>query len=325
MRRRLLVILLIVLPISLAVWSLSRVADNDESVVLTGNDVEPPDSVAINRQSGASSVDSEASEMGQLAGMQRPGVVYAAATANNSTKASASSSSSGSRTGSGSGTAARGGTGRCGQGGPPSWDVGVSQAATATGSVVNVYESPGGALREAFASPARTQFGQIQPATFWVLENQGDWLRVLLNRRPNGAEGWIRSDEVALTSIPYHVEVSLSSKQLVIYQGSEPILADCVGVGKGSTPTPTGQYFVAETWDLRGKGTVFGNFALALSAYSNVHQTFMGGNGQIAIHGTSNPSNRGKAVSNGCVRVYNPVVAEVARIVPRGTPVIITP
>ena len=156
------------------------------------------------------------------------------------------------------------------------------------------------------------------------MDTQGEWLHVLLNRRPNGADGWIHASEVSLTSIPYHVEVSLSSKQIVVYEGSDPILADCVGVGKGSTPTPTGQYFVAETWDLRGKGTVFGNFALALSAYSNVHQTFMGGNGQIAIHGTSNSSNRGKAVSNGCVRVYNPVVAEVARIVPRGTPVIIT-
>lgn len=319
MQRRVLVLLLLFLPISLAVWSLSRVADTDDSVVMTDNDDQEPDEAPAPRQSGASSVDGEAEELGQLAGMQRPGVVYADSAASQPSSAKASSAPA-----KGTGGRGTGGSGRCGQGGAPSWDVGVSQAATATGSVVNVYDGPDGAIREAFASPARTQFGQVQPATFWVMETRGEWLHVLLNRRPNGADGWIHSSEVSLTPMPYHIEISLSSKQLVVYEGSEPILADCVGVGKGSTPTPTGQYFVAETWDLRGKGTVFGNFALALSAYSNVYEQFMGGNGQIAIHGTSNSANRGKAVSNGCIRVYNPVVGEVARIVPRGTPVIIT-
>lgn len=43
------------------------------------------------------------------------------------------------------------------------------------------------------------------------------------------------------------------------------------------------------------------------------------------IHGTNDPSSIGKAVSKGCIRMYNAQVNELAKIVPNGTGVYIRP
>jgi lipoprotein-anchoring transpeptidase ErfK/SrfK len=95
-------------------------------------------------------------------------------------------------------------------------------------------------------------------------------------------------------------------------------------VGKASTPTPRGQFFVEEAIRLPA-GAAGAPFALALSARSNVLQEFAGGPGQIALHGLSNVGGTlGTAVSHGCVRLDNGAMRWlVARIGP-GAPVTIT-
>ena len=71
-------------------------------------------------------------------------------------------------------------------------------------------------------------------------------------------------------------------------------------------------------------GAAGGPFALALSARSNVLQEFMGGPGQIAMHGVANLGGTpGTAVSHGCVRLANRNISWlVARMGP-GAPVTI--
>ena len=44
----------------------------------------------------------------------------------------------------------------------------------------------------------------------------------------------------------------------------------------------------------------------------------------MAIHGTNEDWLIGKAVSHGCVRMHNKDVLEVSRLVPAGSPVVIT-
>jgi len=43
----------------------------------------------------------------------------------------------------------------------------------------------------------------------------------------------------------------------------------------------------------------------------------------LRIHGTPQPENVGRAVSNGCVRMYNPHVIDLAQRVPRGARVVL--
>jgi lipoprotein-anchoring transpeptidase ErfK/SrfK len=52
-----------------------------------------------------------------------------------------------------------------------------------------------------------------------------------------------------------------------------------------------------------------------------VLQTFDGGPGQIAIHGTNHPELIGKFVSNGCVRLNNDDITALQSLVSTGTPV----
>ena len=60
-----------------------------------------------------------------------------------------------------------------------------------------------------------------------------------------------------------------------------------------------------------------------MSGFSEVLTSLPGG-GRMAIHGTADPSDRGQAVSFGCVRVYN---RDMDRLqdVPMGTVVVIRP
>jgi lipoprotein-anchoring transpeptidase ErfK/SrfK len=79
-------------------------------------------------------------------------------------------------------------------------------------------------------------------------------------------------------------------------------------VGKPSTPTPLGEFFVEESVQLRAT-QVGAPFALALSARSNVLQEYAGGPGQIALHGLDNIGGvLGTAVSHGCVRLADSAV-----------------
>jgi L,D-transpeptidase catalytic domain len=162
------------------------------------------------------------------------------------------------------------------------------------------------------------------PRVFLVREARDDWLRALLPMEPNGSEGWLRAQDVRLTEHPYRIEVDLEDRRLTAYRGDRIILREPAAVGTASTPTPTGRFFttlLAEPDDPSGP---YGPFALGLSAYSEVLDTFAGGDGQVAIHGTNNPWSIGQPVSHGCIRVANRAIIRLARLLPLGTPVRIT-
>ena len=64
---------------------------------------------------------------------------------------------------------------------------------------------------------------------------------------------------------------------------------------------------------------------IGISGHSDVLFEFAGGPGQLAVHGTNDPSKMGQNISNGCVRVPNDVILKIANTVPLGTPVTIHP
>jgi lipoprotein-anchoring transpeptidase ErfK/SrfK len=92
-------------------------------------------------------------------------------------------------------------------------------------------------------------------------------------------------------------------------------------VGKPSTPTPIGEFFVEETLRM-APGEPGGPFALATSARSNALQEFEGGPGQIAIHGRDNLGGTpGNAESHGCVRLATTSIDWLIGRIEPGTPV----
>jgi lipoprotein-anchoring transpeptidase ErfK/SrfK len=95
-------------------------------------------------------------------------------------------------------------------------------------------------------------------------------------------------------------------------------------VGKPSTPTPTGQFFVEESVRLPADQPG-GPFALATSDRSNVLQEFDGGPGQIAIHGLDNLGGQlGTAESHGCIRLADSAITWLVHRIGPGAPVTIS-
>jgi lipoprotein-anchoring transpeptidase ErfK/SrfK len=151
---------------------------------------------------------------------------------------------------------------------------------------------------------------------------RGDaWFHVLLPERPNGSTGWLLAEEVSSSAISDRIVVRLRGHRLVLQEDGRPARRYSVAVGKPSTPTTPGRFFVWARVGYEDRKGPYGNFALGLSGFSEVITDWPGG-GRMAIHGTSDPSLAGQDVSNGCVRVYNPLMARLIEV-PMGTMVVI--
>jgi lipoprotein-anchoring transpeptidase ErfK/SrfK len=149
------------------------------------------------------------------------------------------------------------------------------------------------------------------------------WLHVLLPGRPNGHTGWIveRATRHAVTS--WRIVVHTGTRSITVYDKGRAVRSFRAVVGKPSTPTPGGRFFVEEAVEL-APGDVGAPYALALSARSNVLQEFDGGPGQIALHGLSNVGGvLGTAASHGCVRLANDVMHWLVVRIGPGVPVTI--
>jgi lipoprotein-anchoring transpeptidase ErfK/SrfK len=207
----------------------------------------------------------------------------------------------------------------------PKKDFSTPPATIATTKVpqLQAFTDPNASSKLVASLSAKTDYNL--PRTVLVVQSQPGWLQALLPMRPNGTMGWIRASDVTLSTTTYEIDVSVSKHTLILKNAGQVVLYTTVAVGKQQTPTPIGKFFVTDPIDLQShpNGT-YGAYALGLSGYSDVLKSFDGGPGQIAIHGWLNQSDFGKDASNGCVRIPNPVVVQVAKAVPIGTPVVIT-
>ena len=193
--------------------------------------------------------------------------------------------------------------------------------ATTKGGAIQVYDAPNGGVKTTLS--ARTDY--LQPRTFLVVDNQGDWLNVYLPMRPNDSTGFIRASDVNLSDTPYEIHVTLGDHMLRMLKDGQEVLSTPVVIGAPNTPTPLGTFFITDPVDLKSSPNgAYGAFALGLSGYSEVLYEFNGGPGQIAVHGTNNPSQVGSSISNGCIRVPNDIIVQIADQVPLGTPVIVS-
>jgi lipoprotein-anchoring transpeptidase ErfK/SrfK len=129
------------------------------------------------------------------------------------------------------------------------------------------------------------------------------WLQVRLPGRPNGHTGWITQNGTLGRTTSWHIVIELARRTVTVYRHARVVRVFRAVVGKPSTPTPEGEFFVEEAVALPASA-VGAPFALALSARSNVLHEFDGGPGQIALHSLRNVGGTlGTAASHGCVRL----------------------
>lgn len=146
------------------------------------------------------------------------------------------------------------------------------------------------------------------------------WLEVMLPGRPDGLTGWIAAQDTHRLVTGWHIVVDLARRRVSVYRDGHVVKTFQAVVGKPSTPTPTGRFFVEETLQMAA-GHPGGPFALALSARSNALQEFEGGPGQIALHGRNDLGGTlGTAASHGCVRLSTASIDWLAARIGPGTP-----
>ncbi|MDQ3645685.1 MAG: L,D-transpeptidase [Actinomycetota bacterium] len=179
------------------------------------------------------------------------------------------------------------------------------------------------------SAPAVASFGPVNaqgaPQVFLLEEPLGPadrpaWYEALLPVRPNGTKGFIPADALEVSTTRYRIRVDRDDFTLTLLRDGHVVEEYDVGIGKGSTPTPVGDYYLTSLLRPPTEGSIYGKYAYGLSGYSDALPDWEGG-GVIGLHGTNDPSSVGRAVSHGCIRMRNRDIQQLVPLLPLGTPI----
>ena len=150
------------------------------------------------------------------------------------------------------------------------------------------------------------------------LDDRGEpWLHIRIPMRPNGRTGWVPAEMLSqLHVVRTQLVIDRTAKRAELYRSGRLIWQAPVGIGKAGTPTPRGDFWIREK--LKGFGGAYGPWAFGTSAYSSISDWPKGG--VVGIHGTNQPELIPGTPSHGCVRLVNVKIAQLARLMPIGTP-----
>jgi hypothetical protein len=148
-----------------------------------------------------------------------------------------------------------------------------------------------------------------------------EWVQTQLPGRPNGRVGWVAREGLGEFHL-IHTQLTIDRRKLraTLYKNGKKIFSAPVGVGKSSTPTPGGKFWIREK--LKGFGPVYGPLAFGTGAYSTKLTDWPGG-GVIGVHGTNEPNLVPGRPSHGCVRLHNKDILRLNRLMKPGTPLLI--
>ncbi len=126
------------------------------------------------------------------------------------------------------------------------------------------------------------------------------------------------------------LEISLSRRRVTLYRGNAPIKSYPVAIGRPGWETPTGNFRVIQMkknpiWihPWTGKAIPGGHPRNPLGKYWIGFWT--DGTNYIGLHGTPNPETIGRAVSHGCIRMYNKDIQELFNQVDAETLITVLP
>ena len=148
------------------------------------------------------------------------------------------------------------------------------------------------------------------------------WIRVRIPERPNGRTGWVPRAALG----PFHtvatvLRIDKDRSRATLRRAGHIVWRSPIGHGAPGMETPSGHFYVRERLDNRHGDPLYGPWAFGTSAYSALSD--WPGGGVIGIHGTNQPWLIPGRPSHGCIRVPNPAVRRLARLMPIGTPILI--
>jgi hypothetical protein len=150
-----------------------------------------------------------------------------------------------------------------------------------------------------------------------VIDPKTTWFKIRLPDRPNGRTGWVPEGELSqFHLVRTHLVLDERRLRLTLYRSGRRIFTARVGIGKPSTPTPKGDFWITEKFP--AQGGLYGPYAFGTS--DNSVLTDWPGGGVIGIHGTNEPSLIPGRPSHGCIRLRNADDRKLWPLLPVGTP-----
>jgi hypothetical protein len=150
-----------------------------------------------------------------------------------------------------------------------------------------------------------------------------DWVRLRVPGRPNGRTGWVPTDALgAFHRVKTAITVDRHRLRVTLRRAGRVVFTAPVGIGKGSTPTPSGHYWIREKFRVAGGGGAYGPRALGTAAYAPGLTDWPSG-GVVGFHGTDQPALVPGRPSHGCIRLRNRDILRFYKLVPVGTPLYI--
>jgi hypothetical protein len=182
-------------------------------------------------------------------------------------------------------------------------------------------------------SPHARQVGRIQLETedgfsevYLLLRSHIDahgeeWVQLRIPGRPNGREGWVSRERLGVFQhTRWLIVIDRAKRTLRAYYDGHLRRRAPVGVGKPSTPTPAGHFWIRERFRVSDPASPYFPYALGTSDYSTLSE--WPGGGVVGIHG---PFGEPQAIpgdpSHGCVRMRDADIAWLGPRVTLGTPV----
>jgi L,D-transpeptidase catalytic domain len=145
------------------------------------------------------------------------------------------------------------------------------------------------------------------------------WVQVRVPDLPDDALAWMPRSALG-AYIPVRTRLVVDRRRLTatLWRGARPVFRTRVGVGTASTPTPPGDFYVRNRLN-RYRSPFYGPLAFGTSARSAGVSDWPAG-GFVGIHGTNRPDLIPGRVSHGCIRMANPDILRLARLMRVGTP-----
>ena len=163
------------------------------------------------------------------------------------------------------------------------------------------------------------------PEVYLALRSRRDskdrvWLKVRIPGRPNGQKGWVRSNVLGpLQVVRTALLIDTRHSRATLRRNGRRIWRAPIGHGAPGMRTPPGRFWIREKLRNLGGSPIYGPWAFGTSAYSALSD--WPGGGVVGIHGTNQPWLIPGRPSHGCVRIRNPAILRLARLMPIGTPV----
>jgi lipoprotein-anchoring transpeptidase ErfK/SrfK len=169
--------------------------------------------------------------------------------------------------------------------------------------------------------PARTPEGttNIVLVTGAAARRAGKlWVHVRLPALPEDAHGWVRRSALGgYSPVRTRLVVDRTRLAATLFRNERRVFRARVGIGAPGTTTPGGDFYVRNRLE-KYQSPFYGPIAFGTSARSTEVSDWPAG-GFVGIHGTNRPDLIPGRISHGCIRLSNPDILRLARLMPVGT------